>query len=850
MRAALAISIIALALPLSATITVTSPTCPSSTCPSASVGTPKTYIFQETGGTGTITWSCASGSTSPPVPPGMSLIGGISGTATIQGTPTATGSYTCVVQAEDSTTATGQLTRTIPVTIATLTITNTAMPSGTIYVMYNGLLQATGGVPPYTWSYTGSLPPGSVAFALNSSTGAITGTPNTLGTSTPTFTVTDSATPTPNIASLTPSASNIVINHTMWTEKPTSVGWTFEKPPTGLGSAMTSYCRSAAISSVDTSGPVQHSDQFPTMLTAKYSSKADWAAKQGQRLLSYGFTNAGQYSYDMNGSGPANGVPNTYVIPTLYYLTDARPYHIKNLYYNVGGQVCGGTVYGGARQPDPFDPATLPGMIYSAPIQFAGCGGPCITGKTDKMVIEEGDVMFGFDAVYPGADHQDMGAIVLDHNPALAISDGGYSYPDQMVYAKYAMMNYLGNEYGCTGSPDPAAPNYCGSGPASTALTALNAAWGTSYTTLLTSDPLGIPGIHSGAYSSYGTGTGLLDERGTHTIATPYQSSCQIWPLVPWASNAQIQTDMHAFIAFAMTTLAQDYIVAYSQPSVNPHPPMYIPIYSGPSYVYAAAAPYFDGIYVSANHPETATPPLTFPQEVQRIIAASSTMSKSTRLYVTDYSNSSPDSFYGTSTGGQPQYPLQQSKGAGIASYWNTIKSFQDVNAKYVITTLEHWAWYDQVSENFDGGVITAFADNPYDGGASIVVPSISFTWLSLPSTVSAPQTIWDGTNWEALSGNITTTCVKGASVPTWGTQWGQATSDGTCLWRNEGSYTIKPEQAARIPGTAAIPGQAYGDMITPLSNFLKAGICDPTTGSPTKGFTGQNTLSGGNVVR
>ncbi len=47
-------------------------------------------------------------------------------------------------------------------------------------ITYNSLLAATGGTPPYTFSITGSLPPG---FSLNSSTGAITGLPPGLGSS-------------------------------------------------------------------------------------------------------------------------------------------------------------------------------------------------------------------------------------------------------------------------------------------------------------------------------------------------------------------------------------------------------------------------------------------------------------------------------------------------------------------------------------------------------------------------------------------------------------------------------------------------------------------------------------------
>ena len=72
------------------------------------------------------------------------------------------------------------------------TITTTSLPDGTVGVAYSATLQATNGTSPYTWSLDpGPLPAG---LTLNSSTGAITGTPTVAGTSSFTAKVTDSAT--------------------------------------------------------------------------------------------------------------------------------------------------------------------------------------------------------------------------------------------------------------------------------------------------------------------------------------------------------------------------------------------------------------------------------------------------------------------------------------------------------------------------------------------------------------------------------------------------------------------------------------------------------------------------------
>ncbi len=71
-------------------------------------------------------------------------------------------------------------------------VTTTSLPGGNVSVAYSATLTAGSGKKPYTWSITGSLPPG---LSLNATTGVISGTPTGTGTFTFTVKVTDSENP-------------------------------------------------------------------------------------------------------------------------------------------------------------------------------------------------------------------------------------------------------------------------------------------------------------------------------------------------------------------------------------------------------------------------------------------------------------------------------------------------------------------------------------------------------------------------------------------------------------------------------------------------------------------------------
>ncbi len=165
------------------------------------------------GGSGTYTWSLASGST---LPPGLEL----ASDGKITGTPTTAGIYGFSVDVKDTSsppqTATGILTIQVE-PVGSVTITTSTLPAGTVGTPYDQTLQASGGSPPYTWSLaSGSSLPAGLALSPN---GQISGQPQSAGTTTFTVDLTDNANhKTSAQLSITVGATTLSINHLCSTE--------------------------------------------------------------------------------------------------------------------------------------------------------------------------------------------------------------------------------------------------------------------------------------------------------------------------------------------------------------------------------------------------------------------------------------------------------------------------------------------------------------------------------------------------------------------------------------------------------------------------------------------------------
>jgi Putative Ig domain/Bacterial Ig domain len=117
------------------------------------------------GGAAPYTFATTSGT----LPPGLTLsTGGV-----LAGTPTTAGMYIFTVTVTDATSQTASQSYTVTINPAVV-VPAATLENGAPGVAYHHALVVTGGSGPYTFSYSGTLPPG---ITLDSTTGVLSGTP-------------------------------------------------------------------------------------------------------------------------------------------------------------------------------------------------------------------------------------------------------------------------------------------------------------------------------------------------------------------------------------------------------------------------------------------------------------------------------------------------------------------------------------------------------------------------------------------------------------------------------------------------------------------------------------------------
>ncbi|WP_125486022.1 Ig domain-containing protein [Edaphobacter aggregans] len=234
----------------SASITVSSSqlTILSPLFPSGGVGTAYSIAMKAAGGTPTYTWSITSGQ----LPTGLSM-GSSSGV--ISGTPTVGGTFNFTISVADSSNPAQSVSTSASVSVGSsqLAITSSVLSSGIVDTAYSTALQASGGTPAYTWSIAaGSLPAG---LTLAATTGVISGTPTTSGTSKFIASLTDNSNP----AQTQSTAMTITVAAA---QPPTGPGTTWYVRPDGgtrySSNVTTGQCDGKADAPYSGSGVNQH----------------------------------------------------------------------------------------------------------------------------------------------------------------------------------------------------------------------------------------------------------------------------------------------------------------------------------------------------------------------------------------------------------------------------------------------------------------------------------------------------------------------------------------------------------------------------------------------------------------
>jgi len=171
--------------------------------PAGNPGVPYSATLTATGGKMPYTWcvietsgACDNGSQGA-LPLGLTISTDSSGEGIISGTPTTPGvPAQFTVQVSDSETIVSRATA--PLTLTIFDIGPKTLPNGSLNTPYAQNIVAIGGIPPYTFTLTGSLPPGlSFGTCVKSqrATCAITGAPTQVGNSQFSITVSDGENP-------------------------------------------------------------------------------------------------------------------------------------------------------------------------------------------------------------------------------------------------------------------------------------------------------------------------------------------------------------------------------------------------------------------------------------------------------------------------------------------------------------------------------------------------------------------------------------------------------------------------------------------------------------------------------
>jgi len=679
-------------------------------------------------------------------PPTLPLALGAGKTASIRVvfTPTVastvTGSVTITSTASPTTNTVALSGTGVEATESGLNLLTTSLHTGFLQQAYSTSLAVSGGVTPYTWSVSsGALPPG---LALSSTTGQITGTPTEDGEFTVGIQATDSTKPTAVGAdgtfTLTVAAgvydqyggiteqtcSNGTATH-FYTQK-ISGRWWLCTPAGNAFWLRGVYHVDASDTEADYQGVMQDGTACTSSSPASSSSPCSvvvqkygdagptWGPQTVLRLKSMGFNTTAEYSSGYvqptftNSSWTSTSdqsnpqkMPFTGLVWPSHYGRNSNPY--ANPLKDLVGPL-NASVYTGLRHAmfDVFDPNFAKWLAGDLGDYTNAEYNWIHSSHSDYLVgmnFDDTDELFGFGAgvdfealdngnLVTGMAHAHLGWVVLNTPEAQSSgtdADGNpITYSDTTVYSKQAFSTFMSSRY-------------------SGNIALLNAAWGSSYTTF-------------GSAGGWGSGTGLLDENGSHKWvgADPYGLT---------GETATMQADLNAFLVY----FAEQYFSTIKTALHNAAPGV---LYLGPTnlggwgaparaQILQAAGQYLDIIAISS----IPTGCLSCTDDQARIDFMYTNGGDKPWINWEGFLGQ-PDSYmspYPPTDTSYPQTSSQAAKGALFQTMVNAQLSAKDTaTGTYRIVGYKWWQYYDDRGEESNWGLVTR-RDNAYDGKAAVI---------------------------------------------------------------------------------------------------------------------------------